>query len=423
MSRGWFLIAGLFILGMPCTVTLRANECMPPSSGPDVVVMDVAGTDYWDTIGSISAFSFGSDVLNKGNAPLPWNGQVGIGQNVYRLKDNRFEQIGMSWVKVVSGPTTDSTYCMCVPPGGPFLGVGCSDVYAATTNGTQPFLGPRSTVDAFAGTVPILGGTITNDLERRVQVQVNDMDPALNPDAQYFAEIQLVSPSDSNAGNSLNNSSHEARTVTFVSGTWRFSTSGATTISKNPAIFSWSSIDPLVNISTLDVPDEGRYYLGSRVSDNGDGTWHFEYAILNFNSHRSAMSFAVPVSQGIVVTNLGFHDIDYHSGEPYDRTDWPGVHANGTVTWSTESFDQNPNANALRWGTLYNFRFDANGPAAPANGALGLFRPGSPEAVAVEVPAPVIVVPLLSAWLLLLMCAALVVAALVILRLNAKCVA
>jgi len=71
MSRGGFLIAGVFMLGLPCTVTLRADECTPPSSGPDAVVMDVVGNQYWTTIDGISAFSFGSDILNKGDAPLP----------------------------------------------------------------------------------------------------------------------------------------------------------------------------------------------------------------------------------------------------------------------------------------------------------------------------------------------------------------
>ena len=422
MSGREFFIMGVFILGLPCAVVLRADECTPPSSGPDAVVMEIVGNQYWATIGGISAFSFGSDMLNRGDAPLPWNGQVGIGQNVYRLKDDRFEQIGMSWVKVVSIPTTDSTYCVCVPPGGPFLGIGCSDVYQATTNGSQTGSGPRSTVNAFAGTVPTLGGTGANAIERRIQVQVSDMDPAFNPGAMYFAELQLVSPSDSNAGNSLNNSSYEARTVTLVSGAWRFSTTGST-IPKNSAIFAWSSIDPSVNITTLDVPNEGRFLIGSRVSNNGDGTWHYEFAVSNQNSHRSARSFSVPIPPGITVSNIGFHDIDYHSGEPYEGTDWQGVHGNGAVTWSTESFDVNPNANALRWGTLYNFRFDANGPGSPGTASLGLFRPGSPDAVDVEVRAPVVAVPLLSAWSLLVMCVILVAAAQVILRLKAKCIA
>ena len=31
-------------------------------------------------------------------------------------------------------------------------------------------------------------------------------------------------------------------------------------------------------------------------------------------------------------------------------------------TWSTQTYDQNENANALRWGTMYNFWFDADAP-------------------------------------------------------------
>lgn len=422
MSRGWFLIAGVFMLGLPCTVTLRADECTPPSNGPDAVVMDIVGTQYWATISGVSAFSFGGDMLNKGNAPLAWNGQVGIAQNAYRLKDNRFEQIGMSWVKVVAIAATDSTYCSCIPSAGALLGIGCSDVYEATVNGEQSFLGPRSTVDAFAGTVPTLGGTGANAIERRIQVQVSDIDPAFNPGAMYFAELQLVSTTDNNAGNSLNNCSVEARTVTLISGTWRFVSSGSTT-PKTPAIFGWNEIDPSVNVLPVDIPSEGRFYVASRVSDNSNGTWHYEYAIHNFNSHRSARSFSVPVPPIITVSNIGFHDIDYHSGEPYDGTDWIGVHENGAVAWSTDSFAVNENANALRWGTLYNFRFDADAPPGSKVATLGLFRPGTPGDVVVPVPAPVVAVPLLSAWSLLVMCVILVAASQVILRLNAKCIA
>jgi hypothetical protein len=49
------------------------------------------------------------------------------------------------------------------------------------------------------------------------------------------------------------------------------------------------------------------------------------------------------------------------------------------VGWATETFAANPNANAIRWGTLYNFRFDAQ--RAPVTGTitLGLFRPGAAE--------------------------------------------
>ena len=47
------------------------------------------------------------------------------------------------------------------------------------------------------------------------------------------------------------------------------------------------------------------------------------------------------------------------------------------VSWSTETFDQNPDANALRWGTLYNFRFDADVPPTTGEARIGLFEPGT----------------------------------------------
>ncbi len=37
-----------------------------------------------------------------------------------------------------------------------------------------------------------------------------------------------------------------------------------------------------------------------------------------------------------------------------------------SITWSSETFAQNQNANAIRFGTLYNFRFDADQPPQSA---------------------------------------------------------
>jgi hypothetical protein len=52
-----------------------------------------------------------------------------------------------------------------------------------------------------------------------------------------------------------------------------------------------------------------------------------------------------------------------------------------SVTWETEKYSENPNANALRWGTLYNFRFDADVPPGSYGATLGLFRPGTSQSV------------------------------------------
>ena len=55
---------------------------------------------------------------------------------------------------------------------------------------------------------------------------------------------------------------------------------------------------------------------------------------------------------------------------------------------ATETHATNADANALRWGTLYNFRFDAN--AAPVAGTvtLGLFKPGTPTSMQVDASVP-----------------------------------
>ncbi len=56
------------------------------------------------------------------------------------------------------------------------------------------------------------------------------------------------------------------------------------------------------------------------------------------------------------------------------------------MSWSTETFAQNQNANAIRWGTLYNFRFDSDKPPLAVNATIGFFKTGTP--VTVEILGP-----------------------------------
>ena len=60
-----------------------------------------------------------------------------------------------------------------------------------------------------------------------------------------------------------------------------------------------------------------------------------------------------------------------------------------SLTWSSETFAQNPNANAIRWGTLYNFRFDSDRPPQAANATVGFFKTGAPITVGILAPGPV----------------------------------
>jgi hypothetical protein len=58
------------------------------------------------------------------------------------------------------------------------------------------------------------------------------------------------------------------------------------------------------------------------------------------------------------------------------------------LRWNSETFAQNQNANALRWGTLYNFRFDSNRPPQAANATIGFYKTGAPITVAIQAPTP-----------------------------------
>ena len=48
----------------------------------------------------------------------------------------------------------------------------------------------------------------------------------------------------------------------------------------------------------------------------------------------------------------------------------------GTITWSTDDFGTDPDANALRWGQLFSFWFDADTSDAAALFTLGTFKDG-----------------------------------------------
>ena len=75
-----------------------------------------------------------------------------------------------------------------------------------------------------------------------------------------------------------------------------------------------------------------------------------------------------------------YHPAGPHAPQALVDEPAPGV---DTVAWSGETFATDPDANALRWGTMYNFWFDADaGPDQIAMHRLELFKPGMPAAIA-----------------------------------------
>lgn len=369
--------------------------------GADVICGDLNQTQgqgpwEWGGTGSVAAYSFGTTSCNIGDETLLWQPSTQfhpmMPQNMYRYMDGRFEQIGLSWLKhgfcALQQPGCTAG---CPGAGGcpQWLAPNCSDPYSPPRNGTQSLMGPRWQVNPFTGNflTPIQGGT-GGTLGKRIQVHTNDLNPDMNSGAIYYGEAQYVHPQDAAAGNNLNNASHRRIAVgaNQGNGSWALGWSGAT-VRTLPAISAWPNHDPDAVVDTVDVPNEGRFYVGTAAHDNGDDTWTYEYAIYNLNSDRAARSFIVSLEAGFdefeTITNVTFKDVSYHSGDGIgginqDGTDWTSTISTNEFRWDTATFAANQNGNALRWGTLYNFGFTSTGPPTRLGGTIGLFKPGSP---------------------------------------------
>jgi len=368
--------------------------------GPDVIAWTIGGensfdVDYIGSSGGIGGYSMATQSCNWGDEVLDWYGGTNnspiIMQNMYRLKDGRFEQIGLQAFMKHSFCALSEPGCgSCQSTNCDTLGIGCADTYWAGLNSGGEC--PRSDVNGFTGEYPYpftMNPTGPSVLRGNLQINNIDVDPAYNAGARFFLEAQYVAADDMQAGNGNNNASWREIEFNSISSMSPIATGPSATNNSQSAIQAWKEIDPTVRLAPPAVPDEGgKVIVGAKVFDNGDGTYDYEYAVYNMNSDRSIRKITIPTGNA-VVSNIGFHDVPYNSGEIYDGTDWPDTLGGGEISWETSTYSQNVNANAIRWGTMYNFRFTAT--AAPEMGEvqLGIFKPGvtSSYGVSMFIPA------------------------------------
>lgn len=386
------LLAPSSILAPEARAHAMSPDCVArPGDVPDVIVGDLPNRTRWGVVGGvngITGFSVGTTSCNVGSCFLNWvtsggnaNDHPAIGQTMYRLKGGRFEQIGQSWLKHGFTALQGTVCSTCARPSGSgsYLGVVCSDPYDSSLNGSQARLGPKSQVNPATGDFPVNTNSTTGDaIYKRLQVHNADLDPGQNAGASYYVEGQYVTWDDAVVGNNKNNASWRHVNVTGAagSGVYDFNLDGSTHRQEN-AIAAWKAADPNVVLSDASIPGDGIIMVGAKVTQLSPTSWHYEYAIYNFTSDRGIGRVTIPVPDPTAVSNIGFHDVDYHSGELYVGTDWPGVALPTAVQWECETQAANVNANALRWGTLYNYRFDSS--AAPTTGTmtLGVWKSGA----------------------------------------------
>ena len=384
--------------------------------GPDVIVGDLPALGQFGSSGTQVGLAVGTTSCNNGDVELDWfalsnTDHPVIPQNLYRMSggatnNDRFEQIGQSWLKhAFTALQDDACGFGCTPAAnGTHLGVGCSDPYSASLNSNQSRLGSRAWVNPFTGVFPSTANNHSGHSEtgvtHRILVEGSDLNTTLNPGATYYAEAQYVTPHEyawcqAHPGqcNMYNNASYRRFNV---SGTSSFSfTPVGSTVRTIPAINAWTG----ATINTIEPEPgvDGRGFIAFKVTNPSADVWHYEYAINNQNLDRAIQSFSVPLGCGVTVSNLGFHAPLNHPGIANDGTlgslgysnvAWTSDQTANALSWSSETFAQNQNANAIRWGTLYNFRFDSNRPPQLALATIGFFKNGTPITVGIQGPSP-----------------------------------
>ena len=390
--------------------------------GPDVIVGDIESVEQPQGAvnGNFVGLGVGTVSCNNGDQPIDWHplpntNHPVIPQNLYRMSGGgdhteRFEQIGQSWMKhaffaleeFICGTCNTSPPCVT----GDQLCPGCADTYVASLNYDQDLIGSRAWVNPFTGVFPSNpdpnnhAGHNHTGTSHRVTVATSDLIPAQNPGATYFAEADYISPTEytwcqAHPGqcNMYNNVSYRPFTVSGGPTTFTFGAAGLT-VRMQPAIQTWASTGATVAQVEPDPGNDGIWFMGYKVTNPSAGVWHYEYALSNENLDRAIQSFSVPVG-GANISNIGFHAPPQEPAWPndgtfnnqgYSSTPWAVDQSGGSITWSTETFATNQNANAIRFGTLYNFRFDADQPPQTANATVGYFKTGSPMTVEIQAP-------------------------------------
>jgi hypothetical protein len=300
----------------------------------------------------------------------------------------------------------------CNGVGGTRLGSGCSDPYSAGLN-AGPNLGSRAWINPFNGAYPRGDSGATNPNNHtghthtgpshRILTEISDLSTTLNPGATYYAESQYVTPHEyvwcqSNPGqcNMYNNVSYRKYSVSGTASPFSFSPVAAT-VRERSAVSAWTGA-AFVDFNPAPGTD-GVGTVAYKVTNPSPGVWHYEYAVYNQNLDRAIQSFGVPVGSGVTLSNIGFHAPPQQPGWTFDGTTgntgfsnaaWSQAQTGGALTWSAETFAQNPNSNAIRWGTMYNFRFDSNRPPQTTSATVGFLKTGAPITVQVQGPSPLV---------------------------------
>lgn len=321
--------------------------------------------------------------------------------NMYRINaDGSIDQIGRSGVKHAFLTTNGG----CAPGHGTnshVLGRQCSDTYGTSNNDSSNDLGPRSEIipatnewgrcgsiyDTNCDGVANASGN--TQFSQRMIVQESAIGGAASIGATYLFESWYLAREDINIYNSM---ATKVVSPGFTNGVWNIGS--GTNYRLGPAIDRWvDRNNPGPNASNVEIAtDEGHVQVAVKATDLGNGSWRYDYAVMNHDFARAATAteagglrvfhnfgfdrFRVATGAGVTISNVVFSDGDADAGN-----DWSNVLAASGVDW-TAPVNATPPANTpavrnpLNWGTLFRFSFVADSAPVPASVDLHIAQAG-----------------------------------------------
>lgn len=341
--------------------------------------------------------------------------------NLYRIDaNNRIEQIGRSGVKHAF--VTTNSGCSSGPGSGgttgAILGRSCSDTYGTGNNDSNNDLGPRSEIIPATVEWGRCGSIFdpecdltsnTNGGNTSYSQRMITRESQLNAGGTYLMESWYLVREDVNIYNTM-----ASRPVTFNFGTSWSLTNGTPQL-LGPVINRWvSPTTSNPNQKNVEIASpEGHTRVAVNVVDLGNGTWRYDYAVMNFDFARAVTQgtgkysddtdpamrfrvihnfgfdrFSVPLPDGVTVSSLEFND-----GELDAANDWSATTTGGSVTWSAPANPSPPPStpavlNPLNWGTMFRFSFIANQAPTAADIDLHVAQSGAPASYTAAVLAP-----------------------------------
>ena len=296
--------------------------------------------------------------------------------NMYRISDERIEQLGASGAKHAF--LTLNMNCSINCGNSNVLWPGCEDVYSAGTNDSNFNQGPRADIEASEGLFfstcsffdPDCTGSQTHNsgsYENRLMV---DPDQLQTDDADYFLDAWYVIQYDIDIWNSMAYRSLDPQ----PSGNgWSFGQLGPFT--EGRVLDQWvdpddpgPDADHVAIVVPSDTPDEpypdnmpqGHVNVAVRVFETEAG-YRYNYALQNFDFDRGIEAFRVPFPEGAQLMDSHFGGVD---GEPGD--DWSVTLEDGYLSF--EAPDDHP----LNWFKLFNFEFETDLPPSASEITLDL---------------------------------------------------